>query len=136
MQLVQRLSIETRKIGAWKRHCAIACSFDLSMPHVEITRRLDLTTSTVHNLVQAVRARSPTSDLADLHAADSFQPRSDRLERAAPREEASLTVRRGVREHPYHAMNSAANRDLGERQVLGKIDRNTRPLGVQHIIAS
>ena len=51
----------------WKRHCAIAYPFDLSMPQVEIARRLDLTTSTVHNLVQAARARSPTSDLADAH---------------------------------------------------------------------
>jgi len=100
----------------WKRHCAIAYAFDLSMPQVEIARRLDLTTSTVHNLVQAARARSPTSDLADLQAAVSVQPRSGRPKRAAPDDEVSLNVRRGVREHPYHAMNDAANRHLRRQQ--------------------
>jgi hypothetical protein len=103
------------------------------MPQVEIARRLDLTTSTVHNLVQVARARSPTLDLADLQAAVSVQPRSGRPKRAAPGDEVSLTVRRGVREHPYHAMDNAANRYLRERQVLREIDQNIRPLGVQQV---
>lgn len=118
---------------AWKRHCAIAYAFDLSMPQVEIARRLNLTRSTVHNLVRAARARSPTSDLADLQAAVSVQPRSGRPRRADPGDEVSLTVRRGVREHPYQAMDNAANRYLRERQVLGEIDQNIRPLGVQQV---
>ena len=121
------------EIPTWKRHCVIAYAFDLSMPQVEIARRLDLTTSTVHNLVQAARARSSTSDLADLQAAVSVQPRSGRPKRAAPGDEVSLTVRRGVREHPYHAMDVAANRHLRERQALGEIDQNVRPLGVQQV---
>jgi hypothetical protein len=108
----------------WARRCAIAYAFDLSMPQVEIARRLDLTTSTVHNLVQAARARSPTSDLADLQAAVSVQPRSGRPKKATPGDEVSHTVRRDICEHPYHAMDDAANRYLRERQVLGEIDQN------------
>lgn len=117
----------------WKRHCAIAYAFDLSMPQTEIARRLDLTKPTVNTLIQAPRARSPTLELVDLQAAVAVQPRSGRPKRAPPGDEVSLTVRRGVREHPYHAMDDAANRYLRERQVLGEIDRNVRPLGSQQV---
>jgi len=103
------------------------------MLQVEIARRLDLTTSTVCNLVQAVRGCSPTSDLAYLEVDVSVQPCSGRPKRAAPGDEVSSTVRRGVRENPYHAMDDAANRYLRERQVLGEIDQNIRPPGVQQV---
>lgn len=103
------------------------------MPQVEIARRLDLTRSTVHNLVQSAKARSPTLNLADLQAAVAIQPRSGRPKRATPGDEVSLTVRRGVREHPYHAMDDAANQHLRKREILGEIDHNIRPLGSQQV---
>ena len=117
----------------WKRHCAIAYAFDLGMPQTEIARRLDLTRLTVNTLIQAARARSPTLELADLQAAVAIQPRSGRPKRAIPGDEVSLTVRKGVREHPYHAMDDAANSYLRERQILGEIDSNVRPLGSQQV---
>jgi hypothetical protein len=99
----------------WKRHCVIAYAFDLAMPQTEIARRLDLKRSTVNSLLQAARTRSSTSNLADLQAAVDVQPRSGRPKRAAPGDEVSLTVRRGVQERPFHAMDNAANRHLRER---------------------
>ena len=103
------------------------------MPQTEIARRLDLKRSTVNSLVQAARTRSSTSDLADLQAAVDVQPRSGRPRRAAPGDEVSLTVRRGVQERPFHAMDDAANHYLRERQILGEIDRNIQPLGTQQV---
>ena len=121
------------EILPWKRHCVIAYAFDLAMPQTEIARRLDLKTSTVNSLVQAARTRSSISDLADLQAAVDVQPRSGRPRRAAPGDEVSLTVRRGVQERPFHAMDDAANHYLRQRQILGKIDRNIQPLGTQQV---
>lgn len=43
------------------------------------------------------------------------------------------TARKGVQEHPYHAMDDAANSYLRERQILGEIDSNVRPLGSQQV---
>jgi hypothetical protein len=85
----------------WKRHCVITYAFDLAILQTEIVRRLDLKRSTVNSLLQAARTRSSTSNLADLQAAVDVQPRSGRPKRAAPGDEVSLTVRRGVQERPY-----------------------------------
>jgi hypothetical protein len=103
------------------------------MPQTEIARRLDLKRSTVNSLLQAARTRSSTLNLADLQAAVDVQPRSGRPKRAAPGDEVSLTVRRGVQERPFHAIDNAANRHLRERQILGEIDRNIQPLGTQQV---
>ena len=73
----------------WKRHCVIAYAFDLAMPQTEISQRLNLTRPTVNTLIQAARARSPTSDLAELQAAVSVQPRSA----AADQEELHTVMR-------------------------------------------
>lgn len=102
------------------------------MQQNEIVVRLYVKRSTVNSLIQAARARSSTRYLADLQAAITVQPRSSRSRRAAG-DEVPLTVRRGVQEHPYHAVDDAANRYLSERQVLGETDRNVQPLGIKQI---
>lgn len=87
----------------------------------------------MNTLFQAARARSATLELADLQAAVAVQPRSGRPKSVTPGDEVSLTVRRGVREHPYHAMDDVANSYLRERQIFGEIDHNVRPLGTQQV---
>lgn len=105
----------------------------MAMPQVDNARRLDLIRSTASRNVQAARARSPTSETADVHAAISVQPHTGRRKMVAPRDEVSLAVRRGVQERRFHAMDHAANRHLRENRILGKIDSNITPFGTGQV---
>jgi hypothetical protein len=103
------------------------------MPQTETARGLNMTKPTVNAIIQPARTRSPTSNLVALHALVIVQPRDGRSKKGAPGDELFLTVRKGVRKHPYHVMYDAPNRYLRERQVLDEIDRNIQPLGSLHL---
>jgi IS30 family transposase len=121
------------EITLWEHHAIIVYRFQQDLSYSQISTKLNIDRKAIASLVQRTTARSRSLSTDDLQEAVVVQARTGRNKRVEPGGPLSQAVRKGVQTYDHHAPDRAANHYIHQRQVLGEIDRNTRPLGTQQV---
>jgi hypothetical protein len=123
------------EITLWKRRAIIVYRFQESLSYGQISTKLNIDRKAIASLVQRTTARSRSHNLDDLQEAVAVQSRAGRDKRAEPGDPLSQAVRKGVQRYDHHAPDRATNYYILQRQVLGELDHNIRPLGTQPVLS-
>jgi hypothetical protein len=121
------------EITLLKCHAIIVYRFQEDISYSQISTKLNIDRKAIASLVQRTTARSRSLNIDDLQEAVVVQARTGRNKRAEPGGPLSQAVRKGVQTYDHHAPDRAANHYIHQRQVLGEIDRDIRPLGTQQV---
>lgn len=121
------------EIPLWKRHSAITYRVQENLSFGQIASRLNISKEALKAFIRRAKSRARSLSIEDLQEAVAVQPRPGRDKRAEPSEPLSHEVRRGVQMYEEHAPHLAANHHLQQRQILGEIDSNIRPIARQQV---
>lgn len=121
------------EFSLWKRHAIIVYRFQQSMSYSQIGSQLNIDRKAVASLNQRTTARSRSLNLDDIQEAVAVQARAGRNKRAEPGGPLSQAVGEGVVRYEVHPPDRAANHHIKQRQALGELDPNIRPLGRQTV---